>query len=114
MNRRTFVKSAGVSAATGMALTAQRPRAIAALKNRRAEAKPITGAERAGRVERAKELMRANKLDAICLAGGANLLYFTGVRWGVSERLFLAVLPRNGRVFSVAPAFSADRGGALM
>lgn len=117
MNRRSFVKAAGLSAATGMALTGQKPPlppAIAALKNRRADAKPITDAERAQRMERAKELMRANKLDAICLAGGANLLYFTGVRWGNSERLFMAVLPQKGRIFWVAPAFEQDRARELM
>jgi Xaa-Pro dipeptidase len=111
------MKAAGVSAATGMALTAQKPPlppAIAALKNRRSEAKPITDAERAQRMERAKELMRANKIDAICLAGGANLLYFTGVRWGNSERLFMAVLPQKGRIFWVAPAFEEDRARELM
>ena len=117
MNRRSFVKAAGISAATGMTLNAQKPAlpaAIAALKNRRGEAKPITDAERAGRMERARELMRANKLDAICLAGGANLLYFTGVRWGNSERLFMAVLPQKGRMFWVAPAFEEDRARELM
>jgi Xaa-Pro dipeptidase len=111
------MKAAGVSAATGMALTAQKPPlppAIAALKNRRSEAKPITDAERAQRMERAKELMRANKIDAICLAGGANLLYFTGVRWGNSERLFMAVLPQKGRIFWVSPAFEEDRARELM
>ena len=117
MNRRFFVKAAGLSAATGMTLAAQKPAvppAIAALKNRRGEAKPITDAERAGRMERARELMRANKLDAICLAGGANLQYFTGVRWGNSERLFMAVLPQKGRIFWVAPAFEEDRARELM
>jgi Xaa-Pro dipeptidase len=111
------MKAAGVSAATGMAVTAQKPPlppAIAALKNRRSEAHPITDAERAQRMERAKELMRANKIDAICLAGGANLLYFTGVRWGNSERLFMAVLPQKGRIFWVAPAFEEDRARELM
>ena len=121
MNRRWFVKTVGVSAATGMALHAQRPGgstplppAIAALKNRRSEAKPITDAERTQRMERARELMRANKLDAICLAGGANLLYFTGVRWGNSERLFMAVLPQKGRMFWVSPAFEEGRARELM
>ena len=117
MNRRSFVKAAGLSAATGMTLAAQKPAlppAIAALKNRRGEAKPITDAERAGRMELARELMRANRLDAICLAGGANLQYFTGVRWGNSERLFMAVLPQKGRIFWVAPAFEEDRARELM
>src|SRR6266704_4200077 len=79
--------------------------AMAQLKSRRAEARPITPGEREARIERARELMTANKLDAICLAGGTSLRYFTGIRWGNSERLFACVLPRKGDPFYVCPAF---------
>jgi Xaa-Pro dipeptidase len=47
--------------------------AIAALQNRRAEAKPITVSERAGRCAQARRFMAEQKLDAICLAGGSSL-----------------------------------------
>src|SRR4051794_12029039 len=90
-------------------LTAAALPAIAQLKSRRSEAKPITAAEREGRVERARELMTANKLDAICLSGGTSLRYFTGIRWGTSERLFACVLPRRGEPFYVCPAFEEER-----
>ncbi|MDQ1471824.1 MAG: Xaa-Pro dipeptidase [Bryobacterales bacterium] len=83
--------------------------AIAQLKSRRAEAKPITPGEREARIERARELMTANKLDAICLSGGTSLRYFTGIRWGTSERLFACVLPRKGDPFYVCPAFEEER-----
>jgi Xaa-Pro dipeptidase len=89
---------------------AQTP-AIAALKSRRAEARPIPNEERRTRVERAQRLMRENRLDAIALAGGSSLFYFSGVRWGVSERLFLMVLPARGEPFFVSPAF--EKGRAL-
>jgi len=85
------------------------PPAIAQLKSRRAEAKPISQAEMDGRVERARELMTANNLDAIVIAGGTTLRYFTGIRWGVSERLFACVLPKKSDPFYVAPAFEEDR-----
>lgn len=85
------------------------PPAIAALKNRRAEAQPITPAERRDRLERARQLMEQNHLDAICLIGGTSLVYFTGIRWWNSERLFTFVLPSKGRPFYVSPAFERDR-----
>jgi len=85
------------------------PPAIAVLKNRRSEAQPITPAERRDRLERARQLMAQNKIDAICLIGGTSLVYFTGIRWWNSERLFTFVLPKKGRPFYVSPAFERDR-----
>jgi len=85
------------------------PPAIAALRSRRAEAQPISLAERESRFDRARSLMRANQLDAIALAGGTSLNYFTGIRWGNSERLLTFVLPRKGAPFYVCPAFEEDR-----
>src|SRR5205807_10229604 len=83
--------------------------AVAQLKNRRAEAQPITQAERDTRIERARELMTANKLDAITLTGGTSLTYFTGIRWGNSERLFAVVIPREGNPYVVCPGFEEER-----
>ena len=85
------------------------PPAIAALKSRRREAAPITVAERKDRLEHARRLMAQNDLSAICLAGGTSLNYFTGVRWGNSERLFAFVLPKTGSPFYVSPAFEEGR-----
>jgi Xaa-Pro dipeptidase len=90
-------------AATGL------PPAIAALKDRRGEATPISGAEREGRIARARELMVQTGLSAICIAGGTSLNYFTGVRWGNSERLTVVVLPVKGEPFAVCPAFEQER-----
>ncbi len=111
--RRRFLLTA--SAAT--ALNASRhataatalPPAIAALGSRRPEAHAIPLAERETRFERARSLMRANQMDAIALAGGTSLDYFTGIRWGNSERLFTFVLPQKGNPFYVCPAFEKDR-----
>lgn len=108
ITRRGFLHSSLVAAAAPA--LAQTP-AIAALKSRRAEARPIPNEERRTRVERAQRLMRENRLDAIALAGGSSLFYFSGVRWGVSERLFLMVLPARGEPFFVSPAF--EKGRAL-
>lgn len=79
------------------------------LPSRRAEAKPITVAERLRRMEQARRLMREHKLDGIMIAGGTSLQYFSGVRWGSSERLLLLVIPAKGEPFFISPAFEEDR-----
>lgn len=70
---------------------------------------PITVAERQARIEKARALMAKNGLDAILLAGGTSLNYFTGLRWGNSERLFAVVIPAKGKAFCISPAFEEER-----
>jgi len=105
LNRRRFLlTSAGRRRAATPTLTlAQQshqtenlPAAIAALTNRRAEATPITLAEREQRLDRARALMHQNQIDAIVIATGTSLNYFTGLRWGQSERFFAWTLPKKG------------------
>lgn len=122
-SRRRFLESVGIAATValarpGNALAIQSdsppaekslPPAIAKLKSRKAEAKPITPEERQERLDRARQLMTENKLDAIMLTGGTSLAYFTGIRWWLSERLFAMVLPAKGNPFYVSPAFEEDR-----
>src|SRR5262249_13689478 len=50
-------------------------------------------------------------LDAVFLTGGSSLHYFTGIDWGLSERLFAMVLPVKGEPGYVTPAF--EKGRAL-
>jgi Xaa-Pro dipeptidase len=85
------------------------PPAIKALKSMKDQAKPITIDERRGRVERARVLMKQNGLAAIMLTGGTSMEYFTGIRWGVSERLLAAVIPVSGNAFLVTPHFEQER-----
>jgi len=85
------------------------PSTAAALPNRRKEAKTITVAERQRRIARAQQLIVENKLNAVAVAGGTTLQYFSGVRWGTSERMFIMVLPAKGDPFYVVPAFEKDR-----
>ncbi len=53
--------------------------------------------------------MTEQKIDAIILTGGTSLNYFTGIRWGNSERLFAVVIPKTGNPYIVTPAFEEDR-----
>jgi Xaa-Pro dipeptidase len=116
--RRRFLLSSAAAAAAAaptLALAAQSsqpdklPPAIAALTNRRAEAVPITLGERERRLERARTLMHQNKIDAIVITTGTSLNYFTGLRWGQSERLFAWTLPASGAPFIVCPVFEEGR-----
>lgn len=85
------------------------PPSVQALTSMREQAKPITADERRLRVAKAQQLMMELKMDALLLAGGTSLLYFTGVHWGNSERLFACVLPARGKAFCVAPSFEEGR-----
>lgn len=119
--RRSFLLAASAAvAAPSLPIRAQRPSsssheikqlppAIAALTDRRSEAVPITLEEREHRVERARELLAKNKLDALVICTGTSLTYFTGLRWGQSERFFAWVLPAKGTPFVVCPVFEEGR-----
>jgi Xaa-Pro dipeptidase len=43
------------------------------------------------------------------LAGGTSMEYFTGMRWGNSERLLAVVIPAKGAPFLVTPKFEEER-----
>lgn len=111
MTRRNWILSLGAAGAAVASAEndAKLPPSIAALQSRKAEAKPITNQERQARMERAQRLMKENNLDAICLMGGTSLVYFTGIKWWNSERLFFMVLPQRGEPWFVTPAFEEDR-----
>jgi Xaa-Pro dipeptidase len=56
------------------------PDAIRSLKPMTAGVQPITDEERRGRIEKARRLMRDNRLGAIVMESGSSLYYFTGER----------------------------------
>lgn len=77
-------------------------------------AEPIRVAERQERIQRAQERMRDANIDAIFLDSGTTLEYFTGVRWGQSERMLAAIVPANGDISYISPAFEEERLRELM
>lgn len=78
---------------------------LAELRDLTTGTQPIGPAERAARIARAQALMRANGIGAVLIEPGSSLIYFTGVRWGRSERLTAAVLPVEGEACIVTPFF---------
>jgi Xaa-Pro dipeptidase len=126
LNRRNFLASSASAAlipvlAPALPAAAQAgespaalPAPLAALKNRRAEAQPISIAERQQRFDRAQKLMTEQGIAAIALIGGTSLVYFTGIRWWNSERLFVCVIPSKGAPFYVCPGFEEERAREQM
>jgi len=132
IDRRTFVQRAALGAAGVTALgcrpeggraqaqdqsapgTSSLPESIRALKPLTPAVVPIANDERRARIEKARRLMAENHLDAIFMEGGTNLYYFTGVRWGNSERTFGVVIPARGEIAYVCPGFEEDRARELI
>ena len=128
IDRRVFLGTSAAAAvgtaACNQADTAQaqapaaaaggQPPSIAALKPMTGDVKPITADERAARIEKARKLMVDNKIDAIYLEGGSSMFYFTGVRWGLSERPFVCVIPAKGALGWVCPGFEEERARELV
>ena len=97
------------SAAQSPAPAGDTPPAIDALRPLTDGVTPITLDEHRTRLARAQALMRGENLDAIVLASGSGLDYFTGAEWGLSERFFGAVITREGDPAWVTPAFEKAR-----
>ena len=118
ISRRSFLQATAVStAALSSIATAEEsstgckplPPAIAKLSSLKDQAQSITAQERGERQEKARRLMRANRIDAMLLMSGTSLEYFAGIKWWASERTFAMVLPANGKPFFVCPAFEQAR-----
>jgi len=91
------------------------PPAIAALPDLSGQDKPFTNEERMVRIERARELMSASKIDAIILSNSAtSSVYFANIRFGSSERFWALVIPAKTKPFVVCPAFEEDRARELL
>jgi len=100
MNRRIFLATAGAGLAKLAGQQRELPEAIRKLRPMTAGVKPITDDERRARIEKARRLMRENKIGACYMEAGTSLYYFTGKRaTGVSW-----ILPARGEPVWIAPA----------
>lgn len=121
MNRRNFLRTTGIVSGAALASGSLIAGSVTkheatkglidpeVIKKITSRIKPITKEERAQRLEQARKLMTENKIDAIFMEGGTSLEYFTGIRWGRSERLFGMLLPRKGEAIFISPKFEETR-----
>lgn len=75
---------------------------------------PISVAELRGRVEKAQRLMREQGIQALYLDTSTSLQYFTGIALKLTERLHGAVIPAEGEVAFLSPAFEEPKTRELM
>lgn len=113
LSRRSFIWVTSGAATAALAQPAMPP-AIAALPSMAGRARAFTNQEREVRIEKARKLMAAEKLDAIVLSGGASPLYFANVQFGGGERLWALVIPVRANPFIVCPAFEEARAHELL
>jgi Xaa-Pro dipeptidase len=114
LSRRNLLRSAaGFAGLAPAARLTAAPSAAAApaastvgdLKSLTAGAKPISAAERRARIEKLQGLMTKEKIAGFLVESGSTLDYFTGIQWHRSERTTAAVIPAQGDVVVVTPAF---------
>ena len=120
LSRRNFL-SASAAALVAPHLPAQSsaspgvPPAIQSLPNLSGQARPFTNQEREARIDRARELMAQNKIDAIVLANStSSSVYFANLHLYGGERLWALVLPAKSKPFLVCPAFEEGRAHELL
>jgi Xaa-Pro dipeptidase len=121
VTRRTFVQASAVAGAAvigresiaaqgrGTTIGSAVPASISALKPLPNPPAAITDDERRARIAKAQQLMTNQGLGAIVLESGTSMSYFVNVRWGLSERPFLLVMPAKGEVAYVSPGFEEQR-----
>src|SRR5215213_1896283 len=127
-DRRDFLRlSAGIAGATlfGGSLAyahsesiepqqGSQPEAVRRLRRMTDNVVPITMEERKSRIEKAQKLMREQRIDAIYIEPGTSMFYYTGMRWGTSERMFVMVIPARGEIAWVCPKFEEERARELI
>jgi Xaa-Pro dipeptidase len=120
MQRRVFLATAAAGLLRGQTpKPANVPDVIKKLRPMTDGIQPISDTERQARIEKARRLMRDNKLGAIVLEGGSSMFYFTGTRRAPDDRLFALVLPAKGEPSWIVPTdtahliFSGDVRGYL-
>ncbi len=121
-NRRSFL-GLGALALTAPAFanpftsstaSSELPKAIRDLQPMTDGIVPISKEERKQRIAKAQELMQKNRMDAIFMEGTTTCYYYTGMRWGQSERTFGVVIPAKGAIAYVCPKFEEDRARELI
>jgi Xaa-Pro dipeptidase len=101
--------SASRSVGAAAAAAGDWPQPILALTDMTKGVEPISLDEHRGRLQRAQALLERHGLAALVVGPSTSLRYFTGARWGLSERFFGMVLTAKGDPAWVTPAFEQLR-----
>lgn len=109
---RRVLLGAGIGAGLGFGLGAAP--ALAKPSDAIVRPPPISAAERAGRIAKAQRLLQQAGQAALIVEPGSTMIYFCGVRWSLSERPTLLMIPREGAAEMVTPAFEEDRLNELL
>lgn len=75
---------------------------------------PVAVSEFKSRVEKAQRQLREQGLQALYLDTSTSLNYFTGIQLGLTERLHGAIIPVEGDVVYLSPAFEEPKTRELM
>jgi Xaa-Pro dipeptidase len=94
----TFLGSSLFEAHAEPVQQANQPDAIRRLRRMTDGVVPISIDEHKARIEKARKLMRDNRIDALYIEPGSSMFYYTGMQWGTSERMFAMVLPAKGDI----------------
>ncbi|HUZ62124.1 MAG TPA: Xaa-Pro peptidase family protein [Acetobacteraceae bacterium] len=70
---------------------------------------PIPVAEHRRRIEKAQRLMREQGIQALYLDTSTSLHYFTGIQLRLTERLHGAIIPADGEIAYLSPAFEEPK-----
>src|SRR5208283_156365 len=117
ISRRLFLHSTAAASAAALAPTIsssaspQLPSNFSNLKPLGDRRRTLNTSDFHDRLLHAQNRMSEIKpaLDALVIGPGSSLYYFTGIRWGLSERLLALVLPRSGEPILICPAFEESR-----
>lgn len=75
---------------------------------------PIGVPEYQARIAKAQGLMQAQGIEALYLDTSTNLRYFTGIELKLTERLHGAVIPAQGEIAYLSPAFEEPKTRELI
>lgn len=118
-SRRNFLKMGGMAGAAGIVTACGQNVEVEVeeikagkfdhLANMMDGIAPISVDDHKARIAKAQQLMAGSGIEAIYMEATSNLWYFTGMRWGQSERMAAAIIPRQGEVAYICPMFEVPR-----
>jgi len=82
---------------------------LAKLKPMADGVEPIAVSEFKARIAKVQRLLREQGLQGLYLDTSTNLLYFTGIQLKLTERLHGAVIPAEGEIVYLSPAFEEPK-----